>query len=64
MTLYQLLLIVPALLVIIALGMVILAFFQYRPEEILQTVVAWLKAHAVMLAIYGGVLVMIGIFLL
>ncbi|SFR55050.1 hypothetical protein [Thiomicrospira sp. ALE5] len=64
MTLYQLLLIVPAALLIIALGMVILAFFQYRPEEIFQTVVAWFKAHAFMLAIYGGVLVLIGVFLL
>ena len=64
MTWYQLLLIVPAAFLIIAIGMVILAFFQYRPGEIVQTAIAWFKAHAFMLAIYGGVLVLIGVFLL
>lgn len=64
MTLHQLLLIVPGLLLLIALVMVILAFFQYRPSEILHTLIAWFKAHAFMLAIYGLVLVMIGVFLL
>jgi hypothetical protein len=63
MTIYQLLLIVPVGLLIIALGMVILAFFQYRPAEIFQTVLAWFKVNAFVLAIYGGALVLLGLFL-
>jgi hypothetical protein len=64
MTLYQLLLIVPAALIVIALAMVVISFFQYTPAEIGRTVMAWFKAHAWMLAIYGVVLVLIGVFLL
>ncbi|WFE69307.1 hypothetical protein P8S54_03155 [Thiomicrospira sp. R3] len=64
MTLYQLLLIVPAALLVAALVMVVISFVQYTPAEIGRTVVAWFKAHAWMLAIYGVVLVIIGIFLL
>ena len=64
MTLYQLLLLVPLVLLLIAVGMVVLAFFQYRPEEILRTVVAWFKGHAWMLAIYAGVLLLLWLFIL
>lgn len=64
MTLYQLLLIVPALLILAAMVMVIISFIQYTPAEIGRTVLAWFKAHAWMLALYGGVLVLIGVFLL
>jgi hypothetical protein len=63
MTLYQILLIVPALLLLVAIVMVIISFFQYTPAEIGRTALAWFKAHAWMLAIYGGVLVLIGVFL-
>jgi hypothetical protein len=64
MTLYQLLLIVPVLLILAAMVMVIISFIQYTPAEIGRTVLAWFKAHAWMLALYGGVLVLIGMFLL
>jgi len=63
MTLYQLLLIVPALLLLVVVVMVIISFVQYTPAEIGRTLLAWFKAHALMLAIYGFVLVLIGVFL-
>lgn len=64
MTLYEMLLIVPALLILVAIGMVVISFIQYTPGEIFRTVGAWFKAHAFVLAMYGGVLVLIGVFLL
>lgn len=64
MTLYEMLLIVPAVLILIALGMVVLAFVQYTPGEIFRTVGAWFKANALALGLYASALVVLAIFLM
>ncbi|WP_029936230.1 hypothetical protein [Thiomicrospira pelophila] len=63
MSLYEMLLIVPAILVVIALGMVVLAFVQYTPGEIFRTVGLWFKANALALGLYAGALVLLAVFL-
>lgn len=63
MSFYEMLLIVPAILVVIALGMVVLAFVQYTPSEIFRTVGLWFKANAAALGLYVGALVLLAIFL-
>lgn len=63
MSLYEMLLIVPAILLVIALGMMVLAFVQYTPGEIFRTVGLWFKANALALGLYASALVLLAIFL-
>jgi len=64
MTLYELLLIVPALLLLIAFGMVVMSFIQYKPSEVFGAVGRWLRAHAMMLGIYLFVIILLAVFVL
>lgn len=63
MSLYEMLLIVPAILLLIALGMVVLAFVQYSSAEIFHNVGLWFKTNAVALGLYASVLIVLAIFL-
>lgn len=63
MSLYEMLLIVPALLIVVAIGMVVVSFFHYTPGEIFSAVGQWFKANAWALGLYASVLVVIAIFL-
>lgn len=63
MSLYEMLLIVPAILLVIALGMVGLAFVQYTPAEIFRAVGLWFKANALALGLYASALILLAIFL-
>lgn len=63
MTTYEILLFVPAALLLLAVGLVVLAFFQYTPEELALHVGNWLKANIASLALYAALLTVLLIFL-
>lgn len=64
MTLYELLLIVPALLIVVAIGLFITSFFHYTPGEIATAIGRWFQANAMALVIYVALLVVLAIFIL
>lgn len=63
MTAYEALLIVPALLIVIALGLFITSFFQYKPSEVFGVMGKWLLANAWALGFYIVILILLGVFL-
>lgn len=64
MTLYTLLLGVVALLLLLALGLIGLAFVQYSPAQLAQAGGRWFRANAFGLGLYALVLVLLAVFVL
>ena len=64
MTLYEMLLIVPALLIVLAIGLFITSFFHYSPTEIAAGIGRWFQANAFVLGIYATVLIILALFIL
>ncbi len=64
MTLYTLLLGVVALLLLLALVLIGLAFVQYSPAELARAGGCWFRANAFGLGLYALVLVLLAVFVL
>lgn len=63
MTVYEMLLIVPAILIVLAIGLFVSSFFHYTPAEIAAAIGRWFQANAMALAIYVVLLVVLAIFI-
>lgn len=64
MDLYNLLLIVPAMLLALALLLVFIAFKQYSSAELLAVAIEWFQANKWSLALYAFLIFLLWVFIL